>query len=136
MLTSMSLIIGSAGSPTVLKHRPKKREKVMTPRMFMLTAAAATLSGNMLRATSSNALRGVRCTALGRSAAVGAAAYTHQPTMIAAMIMIVMELMRITMTMPIMLMRTIMIVDISFSAHEEVGKCRACVAFSKAVCSE
>lgn len=72
-LTSTSLIMGSAASPTVLRHRPKNSEKVMMPRMFMLTAAAATLSGNMLRATSSSASRGVRCTAAGRSAGVGAA---------------------------------------------------------------
>lgn len=74
-LTSMSFIIGSAASPTVLKHRPKKREKVMTPKMFILTAAAATLSGNMLRATSRRASKGERCCAAsGTSAAVGAAA--------------------------------------------------------------
>ena len=75
--------MGSAASPTVLKHRPKNSENVMTPRMFMLTAAAATLSGNMLRATSSSASKGVRCTASERSAGVGAAAcshtHSHQP---------------------------------------------------------
>ena len=73
-LTSMSLTKGSALSPTVLKHKPKKSEKVITPKMFMLTAAAATLSGNMLRATSSRASSGVRWAAAGSSVVVGAAA--------------------------------------------------------------
>ena len=76
-LTSTSLTIGSAASPTVLRHSPKNSEKVIIPRMFMLTAAAATLSGNMLRATFSSASRGVRCTASERSAGVGAAACRH-----------------------------------------------------------
>ena len=70
-LTKTSLIIGTAASPTVDRHSPKKREKVMIPRMFMFTAAAATLSGNILRTTSRRASIAVRCTA--GTAAVGAA---------------------------------------------------------------
>ena len=59
----------------VLRHNPKNSENVMTPKMFMSTAAAATLSGNMLRATLSRASNGVCWGLLGISAAAGPGAY-------------------------------------------------------------
>ena len=49
---------GSATSPRLARARPKKREKVMMPRMFMSTAATAMFSGKMLRATPRSAVSG------------------------------------------------------------------------------
>ena len=54
-LTVMRLIMPSAWLPRDARQMPKNREKVMMPRMFMLTAATTTLSGTMLRATASSA---------------------------------------------------------------------------------
>ena len=59
----------SAASPSMDRQAPKKRETVMTPRMFMLTAAVATLSGNMLRTTSNREFSAEA----GAAAGVGAA---------------------------------------------------------------
>ena len=70
-LTSIRAIKVSAASPSMDRQAPKKRETVMTPRIFMLTAAVATLSGNMLRTTSS---REFRADAGGAEAASGVAA--------------------------------------------------------------
>lgn len=56
--TLMRLMRPSACSPSWERQRPKKSEKVITPRMFMLTAAATTLSGTALRATTSSACSG------------------------------------------------------------------------------
>ena len=52
------LIMPSAWLPRDARQMPKKSEKVMMPRMFILTAATTTLSGTMLRATASSAWRG------------------------------------------------------------------------------
>lgn len=67
----------SAAFPSVDRQAPKKRETVMTPRMFMLTAAVATLSGNMLRTTSS---REFRAEAGGAEAAAGVGAACSRTT--------------------------------------------------------
>ena len=54
-LTVIRLIMPSAWLPWDARQMPKKSEKVMMPRMFMLTAATTTLSGTILRATASSA---------------------------------------------------------------------------------
>lgn len=53
--TWIRLIMPSALLPRDPRQMPKNSEKVMMPRMFMLTAARTTLSGTMLRATASSA---------------------------------------------------------------------------------
>ena len=53
----MRLMKPSAWSPRDARQIPKNSENVMMPRMFMLTAARTTLSGTILRATASSALK-------------------------------------------------------------------------------
>lgn len=48
-------IMPSAVSPSEESMIPKNSEKEMTPKIFMLTAAATMLSGNALRTTSNKA---------------------------------------------------------------------------------
>ena len=69
----------SAAPPSMDRQAPKKRDTVMTPRMFMLTAAVATLSGNMLRTTSS---RESRAEAGGAVAAAGVGAACSKMTLL------------------------------------------------------
>lgn len=53
----MALMMGSAVFPILARARPKRREIVMMPRIFILTAATAILSGKILLITVSNASR-------------------------------------------------------------------------------
>ena len=56
-LTSTALMRGSAAFPTLARAKPKSKEIVIMPRMFMSTAATAMLSGKMLRNTLNKASR-------------------------------------------------------------------------------
>ena len=99
ILTLTSLIMGSAASPSVERHSPKKREKVIMPRMFMSTAAAATLSGNMLRATSRRASNGVLRTTGSAGARAAACAKPIRLTTVTIAIIITITIMIVMMAM-------------------------------------